>query len=92
VDQPLFNVDELNHQRRGCNSSGNGQSTFHPTSSCIAGTDPAPLGGQFSLGGLGHPQLAGGGRLCAPRGTRPRFTALIIGVAELASQIMLQGR
>jgi len=93
VDQPLFNVDELNSPAARLQFiRENGQSTFHPTSSCIAGTDPAHSVVNSALGvwGIRNLRVVDGSVL--PEVPGLALQPMIIGVAELASQIMLQGR
>ncbi len=90
VDRPMFNPDELkSRQGRLRFIRENGQSRFHPTSSCSAGTEPAHsvVNSALRVWGIRNLRVVDGSVLPEMIGTGPQL--MIIGLAERASQIML---
>jgi choline dehydrogenase len=91
VDRPIFNPDELRTlQQRLQFVRANAQSGFHPVSSCSAGTDPARsvVNSSLKVWGLRNLRVVDASVLPEVPGVNPQV--MITGVAELASQIILQ--
>jgi len=92
VDRPVFNADELqSRQARLRFIRENAQTRFHPMSSCSAGTDPAHsvVNSALKVWGIRNLRVVDGSVLPEVPGGGPQL--MIIGVAELAAQIMLRG-
>ena len=92
IDSPVFNADELNsRQARLQFIRNNAQSNFHPVCSCAAGTDPARsvVNPALKVWGIRNLRVVDGSVLPEITGVNPHVT--IIGVAEVASQMMLAG-
>jgi choline dehydrogenase len=93
VDRPLFNADELKSRAARLQFiRANGQATFHPTSSCSAGIDPvhSVVNSSLKVWGIRNLRVVDGSVL--PEIPGLAMQPMIIAVAEVASQIMLQGR
>jgi choline dehydrogenase len=92
IDQPMFNVNEVKTAAGRLQFiRENGQTTFHPTSSCIAGTDPAHsvVNSGLRVWGIHNLRVVDGSVL--PEVPGLALQPMIVGVAEVAAQIILQG-
>jgi choline dehydrogenase len=90
IDRPMFNADELTSRRARLQFiRANGQSRFHPTSSCSAGTEPAHsvVNSALRVWGVRNLRVVDGSVLPEMPGGGPQ--AMIIGIAERVAQIML---
>jgi choline dehydrogenase len=93
VGEPAFNADDVkSRQARLQFIRANGESNFHPTSSCSAGTDPAHsvVNSALKVWGIRNLRVVDGSVL--PEVVGVGTFVVIVGIAELASQIILQGR
>jgi choline dehydrogenase len=93
VGEPAFDLDKLrSRQARLQFIRENGGTDLHPTSSCAAGTDPthSVVSTALKVWGIRNLRVVDASVLPEMIGVTPQLT--IIGIAELASEIMLQGR
>jgi choline dehydrogenase len=92
VDRPIFNPEDVSsRQARVQYIRANAQSGAHPVSSCSAGKDPARsvVNSDLKVWGIRNLRVADGSVLPEVPGVNPHVT--IIAVAELFSQLLLQG-
>jgi len=92
VGQPVFNASDLNSRAGKLRFiRENGEPGYHPASSCIAGTDPAHsvVNPALRVWGIRNLRVVDGSVL--PEMPGLALYATIIAVAEVASQIILQG-
>jgi choline dehydrogenase len=92
VDQPIFNTSGLNTRAGRLQFiRENGQPGYHPASSCIAGRDPAHsvVNSALRVWGIRNLRVVDGSVL--PEMPGLALYVAIIAVAEVASQIILQG-
>jgi choline dehydrogenase len=92
VDQPFFDAAALATTEGKLQFiQENGRVTFHPTSSCVAGTDPAHsvVDSALKVWGIRNLRVVDGSVL--PEMPGLALHTMVIGVAEVASQIILEG-